>query len=199
VPKKEGRPRTSNTITDIWRPDTPRNVCLLDNDFFGQPKQEWQARIAELKEGGFKFCLNQGINIRLVDKESAQALAGMPYYDDQFKTKRLYTAWDNLGQEDIFFKGMDMLNEAGIPPQHLMVYMLIGYKPGETMEEIMYRYQRLKEAGCKPYPMVYNNANKELKRFQRWAIRRYDEIIPWEEFGKATQYQPMSIPLFDNA
>ena len=32
--------------------------------------------------------------------------------------------------------------------------------------------------------MVYNNLNKELKRFQRWVIRRYDEFIPWEEFGR---------------
>jgi len=65
-----------------------------------------------------------------------------------------------------------------------MVYMLIGYKPGETMEEIFYRYRRLMDAGCMPYPMVYNNENRELKRFQRWAIMPFHEWIPWEQFGK---------------
>ncbi|MDA0771060.1 MAG: hypothetical protein O2821_12700 [Chloroflexi bacterium] len=180
VPKKEGRPRSLNTIWDIWRPDTPRNICLLDNDFFGQGKSEWSARLAEIKEGGFKVCFN----IRLINEESAIELASVPYYDDQFKTRRLYTAWDNLGQEGIFFKGVNLLKDAGVPPSHLMVYMLIGYAPGETMEDIMYRYQKMVDFGCHPYPMVYNNLNPELKRFQRWVIRRYHEFIPWADYGK---------------
>ncbi|KKN75618.1 hypothetical protein LCGC14_0378560 [marine sediment metagenome] len=185
VPKKEGKPRSTNTIWDIWRPETERRVVLLDNDFFGQPESEWQARFQEIKEGGFKVSFNQGINIRMVTPEAAAAIASVPYYDDQFKTRRLYTAWDNLGQEKVFFNGVDMLRDAGIPPSHLMVYMLIGYKPGETMEEILYRYQRLTEVGCKAYPMVFNNLNPELKRFQRWVIRRYHEFIAWEDFNKA--------------
>ena len=67
-----------------------------------------------------------------------------------------------------------------------MVYMLVGYKPGETMEEVLYRFNRLRDAGCKPYPMVYERWRQpELRRFARWAIRRYYEVVPWEDFGKA--------------
>ena len=182
VPKQEGKPTVNATIADIWRPGTPRCVVLLDNDFFGQPKDQWQARIEELKVGGFKVSFNQGVNVRMITPETAVALASVSYYDDQFKSRRLYTAWDNVGQEAIFFKGLETLREAGIPASHVMVYMLIGYAPGETMEQIMYRFQRLKDAGCKPYPMVYNNVNPELKRFQRWVVRRYHEFIPWVDF-----------------
>ena len=185
VPKKEGKPQSTNTIWDIWRPDTPRCVALLDNDFFGQPKDEWRARIEEIQEGDFKVSFNQGVNIRMVDAESAVALASVKYYDDQFKTRRLYTAWDNLGQEKVFFRGLDMLVDAGVRAAHVMVYMLIGYAPGETMDQIMHRYQRLKDAGCLPYPMVYNNHDKALKRFQRWVVRRYDEVVSWKEFSNA--------------
>ena len=185
VPAKEGKPRSVNTIADIWRPDTDRAVCLLDNDFFGQSRDEWQARISELREGNFKVSFNQGVNIRMVDEESATALASVRYYDDQFKTRRLYTAWDNLGQEKVFFKGLEMLNQAGIPSRHLMVYMLIGYKPGETMDEILHRYGRLKDAGCLPYPMVYDNKDRKLKDFQKWVVRQYDRYIPWEEYDPA--------------
>ena len=184
VPWKEGKPRSVNTIADIWRPETLRCIVLLDNDFFGQDEKEWQARIQEIQEGGYKVSFNQGINIRMVTPEVARVLAGVRYYDDQFKKRRLYTAWDNLGQERVFFQGLEMLNDAGIPSRHVMVYMLIGYKPGETMEEILYRYRRLKDAGCMPYPMVYNNQDRELKRFQRWVIGRFDQIVPWEEYGK---------------
>ncbi len=193
VPKKEGKPRATNTVKDIWRAGTERNVVLLDNDFFGQPELDWRARIDEMAEGGFKVSFSQGINIRMVNDESASALARVWYYDDQFKVRRLYTAWDNVGQERAFFKGLGKLGAAGIPARHVMVYMLIGYDPQETWERVLYRYGRLKEAGCLPYPMVYNNADPSLKRFQRWVIRRYDEIVPWEEYGRYSSSQNQSV------
>lgn len=182
VPKKEGKPRSVNTIADIWRPGTPKCVCLLDNDFFGQSRDQWQARMGELQDGGFKVCFNQGINIRLIDDEAATGLASLRYYDDQFKVRRLYTAWDNLGDEAIFFRGVKRLEAAGIPPSHLMVYMLIGYRKGETMAEILYRFQRMVDAGIKPYPMVYDRTNKTLRDFQQWVIRRYYEVCSWESY-----------------
>ena len=182
VPQKEGKPRSVNTIWDIWRPGTARNVVLLDNDFFGQPRESWRSRIQELQDGGFKVSFNQGVNIRLIDDEAAEALASVAYYDDQFKTRRLYTAWYNLKDEEIFFRGLGHLVAHGVNPAHVMVYMLVGYRPGETMDQVLYRYQHLKAAGVMAYPMVYNNANKTLKAFQRWVVRRYDQVCSWEEY-----------------
>jgi hypothetical protein len=107
VQKKEGKPRSVNTIASIWRGDPyPKHIHLLDNDFFGQPREEWEARIGEIIDGGFKVCLNQGINIRMIDDVSAAAIATIPYYDDGFKVRRLYTAWDNIGDEERFFRGV---------------------------------------------------------------------------------------------
>ena len=187
VPKKEGKPRSVNTIYDIWRAGSPRAVLLLDNDFFGQ--DVWRERIEELKDGGFRVSLSQGINVRMITEETAAAIASVDYRDDSFQQKRLYTAWDNLGDEQRFFTGLECLNAAGIPSRHVMVYMLVGYKPGETMEEVLYRFHKLRDAGCKPYPMVYERWRQpELRKFARWAIRRYYEIVPWEDFrngGKA--------------
>ena len=184
VPKKEGKPRSVNTIHDIWREGTPRCVLLLDNDFFGQ--DEWHDRIDEIREGAFRVAFSQGINIRMITDETAAALASIEYRDDDFQRRRIYTAWDNLGDEKRFFVGLQRLNEAGIPSRHVMVYMLVGYKPGETMDQVLYRFNRLCEAGCKPYPMVYERwRHPELRRFARWAIRRYYEVVPWEQFGRA--------------
>jgi hypothetical protein len=136
VPKKEGKPRSVNSIADIWRgPPWPKHLHLLDNDFFGQPRELWQARIREIRDGGFKVCLNQGINVRMIDDESAAALASIPIRDDGFTVRRLYTAWDNLGDEQRFFRGVDTLERHGIKPSCLMVYMLCGYKFGETWEQ----------------------------------------------------------------
>lgn len=192
VPQKEGRPQSINSIYDIWRPETPRNIHLLDNDFFGQPREQWLERIKEIKNGGFKVAFNQGINIRLITDEAAHWLAQIPYYDDQFKNRRLYTAWDNLKDERIFFAGVDRLEAAGVPPHHLMVYMLIGFDLSETWERILYRFNKMVERGILPYPMVYNKQDKELRKFQRWVVGRYYKVVPWEKYsnnGRSEYYK----------
>lgn len=184
VPSKEGKPRSVNTIAQLWRGDPwPRHLHLLDNDFFGQPEDQWKARCEEIIAGGFRVCLNQGINVRMITEEVAPWIARLPYYDDQFKTRRLYTAWDNLKDERIFFRGVDLLEAAGVSPTHLLVYMLVGFAKDETLDAIMYRFHRMTERGMRPYPMVYNNENATLKRFQRWAIRKYYTFIPFEQYN----------------
>jgi hypothetical protein len=100
----------------------------------------------------------------------------------------LYTAWDNLGDEKIFLKGAEKLAKNGIPMGHLMVYMLIGFKKNETWDDIFYRFKILTDLGCLPYPMVYNNKDRELKKFQRWVIMRHHQFIPWEEYNVSVRY-----------
>lgn len=202
VPKKEGKPRSVNTIATIWRGQSyPKHLHLLDNDFFGQPREQWEARLDEIRTGGFKVCLNQGINTRMIDDESAAALASVPYYDDSFKTRRLYTAWDNIGDEERFFRGVDTLERHGIPPRNLLVYMLVGYDKRETWERIMHRFNRMVEREIRPYPMIYGNrermlplggynqkiGNRTLKQFQRWVIRRYYTFINFEDYNINTK------------
>jgi hypothetical protein len=179
VPKKEGKMTVVNSIYDIWRQGTERKLHLLDNDFFGQ--EMWKERAKEIIDGKFKVCFNQGINVRLIHEEGAEYLAQMKYMDDQFKKKRIYTAWDNRRDESIFTKGIGIMLNAGVKPFHVMVYMLCGYWPNETFDDIYYRYEKMKDMGLMPYPMVYGH-NPELKRFQRWVVGRFHEFITWEEY-----------------
>ena len=202
VPKKEGKPRSVNTIAAIWRGDPwPKHLHLLDNDFFGQPREQWKARIDEIRTGGFKVCLNQGINIRMIDVDAAKALGSITLRDDQFKTRRLYTAWDNLGDEERFFAGVNLLEENGIPPTCLMVYMLVGYDQRETWERLFHRFNRMVERSIRPYPMVYGERqrtlplgtykgrieHRTLTDFQRWVIKRLYRIVPFEQYDPYTR------------
>lgn len=196
VPKKEGAMRGEQTIADIWRGgDWPRELILLDNDFFGQP--EWRARIKEIRNGGFKVSFNQGINARfLCDKmkdadEAAEALASVDYRADDMQTRRIYTAWDNRKDEEILFQGLRRLVRYGVKPDQIMVYMLIGYWPGETEEDHVYRQAKLREFGCRPYPMPFTRS-KELVGFQRWIIGAYDKRFSWAEW-KAANYRPENL------
>lgn len=178
---REGEARKVSSLLSIWRGEPyPKNIHLLDNDFFGQA--EWRDQLQEIADHDFKVCFNQGINIRLVNEEQAEVLARVFYADDSFKHRRLYTAWDNLGDEKVFKNGVVTLSKAGIPASHLMVYMLVGFRKNETLDEVLYRFNELVSLGCRPYPMVFDPTKTELKRFQRWVIRRYYEFVPWKDY-----------------
>jgi len=193
VPKKEGKARSVSTIAQLYRGDPhPRHLHLLDNDFFGQPREQWQARIREIQDGKFKVALTQGINARMVDDESAAALASIDYREGKlFKDKRLYTAWDNKKDEARLIKGLETLSKHGIKPGHLMVYMLIGFWKGETEDDWLHRQSTLRAFGATPYPMPFVRT-KETIGFQRWCVGAYDKAIPWEEW-KAANYYPTNL------
>ena len=186
VPSKEGKAHATASIADIWRgAPYPRHLHLLDNDFFGQPREQWQARIEEIREGRFKVCFNQGVNVRVISEEAAAALASVQYRDDGFRVRRLYTAWDNLGDERIFFRGIDRLEAAGIPASNVMAYMLVGYDPAETWEAIDHRFRRMVARGIMPFPMVFDRARRDLKAFQRWVLTGLYRTIPFEAYCRA--------------
>lgn len=220
VPGKEGKPVSVNAISEIWRGHGhPRQVVLLDNDFFGQAPAAWQARIEELKAGRFEVCFNQGLNLRAMKEREAEALAslrgtfevrGRPrkdgtapvrqvedwlFRDASFSRPQIYTAWDNLGDESKFMRGVDWLEAAGIPPSVLLVYMLIGYDPLETWQAVMYRLKQMTDRGMHPYPMIYGDKDRTLplgghpdvggrtlRHFQRWVIRHAHEHTPFEHY-----------------
>ncbi len=184
VPRKEGKMSAEKTVWEIWRGEgNPRDLILLDNDFFGQPA--WRDRIDEIREGGFRVSFNQGINARFLTKETAEAIASVDYRDARMKTRRIYTAWDSRKDERRLFLGLQHLVDAGVKPDHIMVYILIGYWPGETHEDRDYRRVKLREFGARPYPMPYERT-PELVAFQRWVIGAYDKRIAWSDWwGKA--------------
>lgn len=205
VPRKEGQPRPVNTVASIWRGEPhPKHIHLLDNDFFGQPKPEWQARIAEIRDGGFKVCFNQGINVRMITAETAAALASVSYRDDSFKVARLYTAWDNVGHERKFFDGIDTLERNGISPRNVMAYMLVGWDPAETWERLFYRFNKMVARDIRPYPMVFGDrrrtlpmgahngriAHRTLSEFQRWVIRKAYTFVAFEDYDVNAKGRP---------
>ena len=200
VPDKEGRVTEERPIAEIWRGDpSPRNVLLLDNDFFGAP--HWRERVEELREGRFRVCFSQGINARLLDEEAASALASLRYYDGEFRRRCIYTAWDNRKDDSRLFAGLNTLVRHGVRPHEVLVYMLIGFWPGETHHDRDYRRRKLREFGCLPYPMPYVRT-PELVGFQRWVVRRADLRMSWDEYSRA-RFRPERVvrdigqPLFE--
>lgn len=206
VPKKEGGISEEQTVGELWRGDPwPRELILLDNDFFGQPN--WRERVREIRDGRFKVNFNQGINARFLTDEAAEAVASVDYRNHGMKTRCVHTAWDNRKDEGRLFAGLGRLVKYGVKPDHIMVYILVGYWPGETHADRDYRRQKLRDFGARPYPMPYVRT-PELVGFQRWVLGAYDKRIAWADWF-AANYEPRKLrgnlaqefpgPLFGNA
>lgn len=194
VPRKEGKVFEEQTVAELWRGDPfPRHLALLDNDFFGQPR--WRERLREIRDGGFRVSFTQGINARLLDDEAAAGIASVDYRDDSFSVKRIYTAWDSATDEDRLFRGLESLVRYGVKPDHVMVYMLIGYRKGETASDRIYRQAKLRAFGARPYPMPFTRS-AELVGFQRWVIGAYDKRVSWEAWERA-HYDPRRLGLYN--
>lgn len=191
MPQKEGAVRDVASIHEVWRGEPwPRELILLDNDFFGSPS--WKEKIAEISAGGFKVSLSQGINARMLSDEAAAALASIDYRNDAMDRKCLHTAWDSLGDERPLFRGLKSLVKHGVKPRHITVYMLVGYHDGPRLTEGDFeRHRKLREFGCLPFPMPYERT-RELVGFQRWIVGAYDKRIPWTAWERA-KYQPKNL------
>jgi hypothetical protein len=162
---------------------TKSKVLLLDNNFLASPN--WKEKLQHFIDNKIKVCFNQGLDLRLVDEDKADMLSKIDYRDDQFKTKRLYFAWDNIKDEKIIIEKLNLLISKGVNPQHIMVYVLIDFN--STFEEDMYRTNKLIEMKVKPFIMQYNRKNnkdrdKRKIDLARWINMRYYNFIRFEDY-----------------
>jgi hypothetical protein len=158
-----------------------KKVLLIDNNFLASPN--WKEKLQYFIDNKIKVCFNQGLDLRLITEEKAEMLSKVDYRDDQFKTKRIYFAWDNIKDEEMIVNGINKLISAGIKPQNIMVYVLVGFN--STFEEDMYRTKKLIEFGVKPFIMQFNRnpkRDKKLIDLARWINKRYYNFIPFEEY-----------------
>lgn len=160
VPKKEGRPRTNNTIDELLcNPSGGKKLMLLDNDFFGG--QDWKLNLERIIELGLKVCFVQGLNIRILTPEQAALLAKAKYTNSKFNKKYLTFAWDKFADGKLVMKGIEICNRAGIPCEHMQFFILIGFD--STPEQDQFRVEELRKLGCKPFVMPYNKSDKYQK------------------------------------
>lgn len=108
-----------------------------------------------------------------------------------------------MKDEKIFFRGVALLERAGIPASHLLVYMLVGFDPAETWGRVLHRFDRMAERGMRPYPMIYGNKHRSLplgdapqriearrltlSDLQRWAIRSSKLGVPFHQYDASAK------------
>lgn len=129
-----------------------KHIEVLDNNFFANP--EWKSAVDYLLKAKQKVNLH-GVDVRIMNEEQAYWLNSLPLY------KSIHIAWD-LPQIDL----TDKLREVTryIKPWKLMCYVLVGFN--STMEQDLYRIERCRELGIKPYVMPYRDFENKTQPSQ---------------------------------
>jgi hypothetical protein len=186
VPEKEGRPRSNKTIEQIWTNRDSDFVVLLDNDFFGNP--EWQSRIDEIREYDLTVCFSQGLNIRVITDEQANALATIRFSNLKRTAKQVYFAWDNMKDESRILSGIETCLRAGLKRSHMAFYVLIGYDT--TPEEDYHRVMKIRELGLDPFVMKFNKKDPYQIKFARWVNHKAAfKSTEWENYDVNVRYR----------
>ena len=129
-----------------------KHIEVLDNNFFANP--EWGFAVDYLLKAKQKVNLH-GVDVRIMDDEQAYWLNKLPLL------KSIHIAWD-LPQIDLTDKLREVTRH--IKPWKLMCYILVGFN--STMEQDMYRIERCRELGIKPYVMPYRDFENKTKPSQ---------------------------------
>jgi hypothetical protein len=179
VEAKEGRAsRKVADLSEFWRGQ--KKIVLCDPNILAC--RQWKDLLSQLEDSGAYVDFNQGLDIRLMTAEKAEAIK-------RIKTKNIHFAWDQYGDlEKIVPKFREFKEITGIDKSKLGVYVLCGFDT--TIEQDLERIYTLRDLGYSPYVMLYNKdaipRGHQLRRLMRWCNNRivFGKVKDFNDYGK---------------
>lgn len=172
VPRKEGRFRLlydtpQEALSSIMGTQAKfKEITFLDNNILAD--KDWFLALAdELSRSGMKVDFNQGLDIRLMDEEIAQALVKLrPINDWKF-------AFDSMDYREDVLSGIRTLVDAGMDVKHKCIFYV--YVDGDyQVDDAIERMRILKRNNVSAYVML----NADVPRTTRMAdLKRWSR--PW--------------------
>ena len=176
VAKKEGK--KSQQVADLeefW--NGQKNLKIMDPNILACADRD--KLLEQIEKSGAYVDFNQGLDIRLTDKDVADQIGRM-------RVKNIHFAWDNPKDdlEPYFQRFTEWYRRKD--PSRKGVYVLTNF--GSTMEENLHRIYTLRRIGYDPYVMIYNkkNAPREVRLLQRWCNNK----IIFNEEPDFSKYDP---------
>jgi hypothetical protein len=176
VPIKEGLTHDVETVS--LNPNG-KYIELLDNNFFSS--KNWEKRIDYLRTLNQPINFNTGIDVRTLTEQQAKELSTI-------KIKAIHIAWDNLIEEYLVRRGIELLVKY-ITPSKITCYVLVGFEQPEIIETDVYRVNEIYKYGVTPFAMGYidfNNSKQErsqsVRNFQRWVNRYVFKKIKLKDY-----------------
>ena len=163
VKSKEGMvSRKVADLSEFWRGQ--KEIEVMDPNILAC--QDHEDLLKQLLASKAVVNFNQGLDIRLTDKEVAELLGNM-------RLRRLHFAWDKPEDNlEPFFERFSKWYRRKATDGK-MVYVLTNF--GSSHEEDLYRVYTLRRLGYDPYVMIYNkpSAPKKTRDLQRWCNNKF--------------------------
>ena len=159
VPKKEGKLKPWSDIYEWWD-KRHRKLMFLDNNILGSRKHFFKI-CEQVRKEKLKVDFNQGLDMRLMDNELAEALGSLSH--DQYKF-----SFDNMKDENLVRTGIEILKRYGINKS--MFFVLVGFNT--DMQQDLYRLNTLKGLGQDAFVMRYKRQRKYIPLAQ-WANQHH--------------------------
>jgi len=175
VRKKEGDIKEHAEVEEFLNPES-NIVILLDNNFLALPSHIKKLQLFINK--GWRIDFNQGLDIRLINKENARLLAKVKHL------KQIRFSWDLIYYEKEVKEGLKTLFKMGVKPYRIMIYVLCNYNT--NFREDMYRFEELVNLGLDPFIMIYEGGNKKIRDFARWVNKRVYKVCDWQDYDRRT-------------
>lgn len=157
VPKQDN-PKIHHSIWEFHDPKF-KKICLLNNNTFSDP--QWRGTFEEIWDAQLTMIDENGYDLRLLDQEKLDVLNKTRFAGS------VYFAWDRIKDEREIIKGLEILKGIKHPTR---IYILIGFDT--TVEEDIYRCQKIIDLGFDPFIMIYNNSSNGSLRLFRWLVNR---------------------------
>jgi len=172
VPHKEGKFHHVGEIKDLINPKS-NVLILLDNNLTADP--DIIDKLHEIRDRKLVVDITQGIDVRLVTPDIAQALSEVKHL------RSIHYAWDLMSFERQVMEGIKTLAESVKVWKHLC-FLLTGYNT--TFEEDIYRFRQLANIKIDPYIMTFNKVYPTAKHhhFARWVNGRIYKSCSFEEY-----------------
>ena len=164
VAAKEGRCSVKVAdVSDFW--NGQKHIEVLDPNITAcKDRFDLYQQYADTKA---TVTFNQGLDIRLMTDKDIE-------YINKIKVKNIHFAWDNPSDDlEDKFRQYAKSAKHKVHGHFGTVYVLTNYN--STMEQNLYRINKLRDLGFDPYVMIYNKpqASAEIRRLQRWCNNKY--------------------------
>jgi len=177
VVPKQNNPKVHKSIW-TFHDSKFKKICLLNNNTFTDP--QWRETFEEIWDANAVVVYDNGYDCRLLDDEKADALKRTKFDGS------IHFAWDLMKDEGKVLQGLEIAQRYGIKA---VVYVLVGFDT--TIDEDIYRCQKIHDLGHDPYIMPYKvagqKATRQTRAFKRFIDCRYYRQYPtiqqaWEDY-----------------
>lgn len=177
VKDKEGRKSVKVAdLDEFWMGQKYINLC--DPNMFAC--KDWRDLSRQLIESKSWVDFNQGVDIRIMTEEKAEAIR-------QMKIKSIHFAWDRYEDKEKILPKFKFFQEiTGWDRHKMQVYVLTNFN--STIEQDIERVTTLRDMKYAPYVMVYNKDQTtmadKVRQLQRWVNNRviFNSCKSFEEY-----------------